>query len=394
MAKLTVIKEPKGNCVPFLKGILVQSLLSAGLSFQEAYDVTRTIRKSLENTEAVSTAELKAAVVALIDKEFGEETRSNYEAGLERKQDIIVNSERGERRFSIEILTRSLEACALDSVSSHKVAAIVEETVRTSGLATTIDSSELQGFVYRALKEHAPKKIAKYYLSQIQFRKSGEPLIILIGGATGTGKSTITTELAYRLNILRTQSTDVMREIIRSYLAPHMVPTLAYSSFEAWRGLPTEARLANQEATNSRVIEGFLNQFMNVKPALQATISRTVKERRDIIIEGIHLLPELDLTVANEKALVIPIMLAVTNKQRLAEHIAWRSREQPDRGSSRYLEQLEAIWELQSFLLSKADKTGIPIIANWAMKDTVWDVLREVNRKISKRYPPDHKLLQ
>ena len=341
----------------------------------------------------MSTAELKAAVVALIDKEFGEETRSNYEAGLERKQDIIVNSERGERRFSIEILTRSLEACALDSVSSHKVADIVEETVRISGLST-IDSSELRGFVYRALKEHAPKKIAKYYLSQIQFRKSGDPLIILIGGATGTGKSTITTELAYRLNILRTQSTDVMREIIRSYLAPHMVPTLGYSSFEAWRGLPTEATLANREATNSRVIEGFLNQFMNVKPALQATISRTVKERLDIIIEGIHLLPELDLTVANEKALVIPIMLAVTNKQRLAEHIAWRSREQPDRGSSRYLEQLEAIWELQSFLLSKADKAGIPIIANWAMKDTVWDVLQEVNRKISKRYPPDPELLQ
>lgn len=393
MAKLTVIKEPKGNRVPFLKGILVQSLLSAGLSFKEAYDVTRTIRKSLENTEAVSTAELKATVAALIHKEFGKEARSNYEAGLERKQDIMVHSERGERRFSIEILSRSLEACALDSASSHKVADIVEETVRSNGFST-IDSSELQGFVYRALKKHAPKKIAKYYLSRIQFKKSGDPLIILIGGATGTGKSTITTELAYRLNILRTQSTDVMREIIRSYLAPHMVPTLGYSSFEAWRGLPTESTPANREATNSRVIDGFLNQFTNVKPALQATIARTAKERLDIIIEGIHLLPELDLTVASEKALVIPVMLAVTNKQRLAEHIAWRSREQPDRGSARYLEQLEAIWELQSFLLSKADEAGIPIIANWSMKDTVWDVLQEVNRKINKRYPPDPGLLR
>lgn len=380
--------------MPFLKGILVQSLLSAGLSFKDAYGVTQTIRKSLENTDAISTAELKTAVAALIEKDFGTETRRNYEAGLERKQDIVVNSERGEHRFSIEIMARSLEACSLDSASSHKVAGEVEEAVRISGLSV-IDSSKLQGFVYRALKEHAPKKIAKYYLSQIQLRKSGDPLIILIGGVTGTGKSTISTELAYRLDILRTQSTDVMREIIRSYLAPHMVPTLAYSSFEAWRGLPMEAILADQAATDGRVIEGFLNQIVNVKPALQATIARAIKERQDIIIEGIHVLPpELDLTVANEKALVIPIMLTVTNKQRLAEHIAWRSREQPERGSSRYLEQLEAIWALQSFLLSKADQARIPIIANWAMEDTVRDVLQEVNHRISKRYPPDPDVLQ
>jgi len=36
MAKLIVIKEPEGDRIPFLKGILVQSLVNAGLAFEEA----------------------------------------------------------------------------------------------------------------------------------------------------------------------------------------------------------------------------------------------------------------------------------------------------------------------------------------------------------------------
>ena len=37
------------------------------------------------------------------------------------------------------------------------------------------------------------------------------PLIVLVGGATGTGKSTVTTEVAYRLGITRVTSTDFVR---------------------------------------------------------------------------------------------------------------------------------------------------------------------------------------
>ena len=42
------------------------------------------------------------------------------------------------------------------------------------------------------------------------------PLVILIGGATGTGKSTVATEIAYRLGITRATSTDFIRQTIRA----------------------------------------------------------------------------------------------------------------------------------------------------------------------------------
>jgi 2-phosphoglycerate kinase len=91
------------------------------------------------------------------------------------------------------------------------------------------------------------------------------------------------------LDIVRTQSTDMMREIIRCYLVPHVAPTLGYSSFDAWRGLPqVEGSAASAQ---DPVIAGFLAQFGTVRVALEATIVRAVKERTDLIVDGVHVMP-------------------------------------------------------------------------------------------------------
>jgi 2-phosphoglycerate kinase len=186
----------------------------------------------------------------------------------------------------------------------------------------------------------------------------------------------------------------MMREIIRSYLAPHVVPTLGFSSFEAWRGLPGIDALDGQRKTDNPVIAGFLAQQSNVRAALEATIARALQERLDTIVEGVHVLPmELGLDEARATAVVASVTLAVTTRQQLANQLSWRSREQPDRDSSRHLESLDAIWELQSFLLNLSEKEQIPIIANRTIEKTVRDVLLEVNRRISERYPPDPGIL-
>ena len=393
MANIVIIREPGGDRVPFLRGILVQSLLSAGLSFKDAYDTAQAVRKGLANDAVITTAELRARVAKQLEKDFSPAFRHDYEAETERQQKVIVRSDRGDSPFSVGILTRSLEACVIESQPANEVAQRVLEALQKRG-QSEIEPPELRRLIYHSLKEHCSKEAANYYLSRRQFETSGEPLIILVGGATGTGKSTISSELAYRLDVVRTQSTDMMREIIRSYLAPHVVPTLGYSSFDAWRGLPGMEARDGQGNTDNPVIAGFLAQYANVSSALEATIARALKERHDIIIDGVHVLPmELDLAKARETAVVVPVMLAVTTRQQLANQLSWRKRDQPDRGSSRYLEKLDAIWELQSFLLNLADKAQIPIIANWTIEDTVHEVVLEVNRRISERYPPDPGIL-
>lgn len=394
MVKIVVIKEQGGDRVPFLRGILVQSLLSAGLSFRDAYGTAQAVRKGLSNDAVITTAELRARVAKQLERDFSPELRHDYEVETERQQNIIVRSDRGDSPFSVGILTRSLEACVFDRKPALEVALRVQEAIQKSG-QSEIDPPALRRLIYQSLKELCSKETANYYLSRRQFEISGKPLIILVGGATGTGKSTICSELAYRLDVVRTQSTDMMREIIRSYLAPHVVPTLGFSSFDAWRGLPGITAQDGQRKTDNPVIAGFLAQYSNVKSALEATIARALKERHDMIIDGVHVLPmELDLDKAGEAAVVVSVMLAVTTRQQLENQLSWRSREQPDRGSSLYLEKLDAIWGLQSYLLNLADKAHIPIIANWTIEDTVREVLLEVNRRISEHYPPDPGILE
>jgi 2-phosphoglycerate kinase len=393
LAKIVVIKAPEGDRVPFLRGILVQSLLSAGLSFQDAYATAQAVREGLENREEITTTELKTHVALQLEERFDRVTRLNYETSPAREQKVLVLTRKRRSPFSVGILTRSLEACVIDNASAHEVALRVQQAVQESG-EYEIDSSSLRRLIHQSLQRFCSMEAADNYLSRLQFEQSGEPLILLLGGTTGTGKSTASTELAYLLDVVRTQSTDMMREIIRCYLAPHVVPTLGYSSFEAWRGLPAVDTPDRKRETDNPTIAGFLAQFDNVKSALEATIARAVKERHDIIIDGVHILPEkLDLSKARQNAVVVPAMLAVTTKEQLRHQLSWRSREQPERGASRYLEQLDAIWDLQSFLLNMADRAQVSVIANWTIEHTVRDIMQQVNLRIKERYPPHTGIL-
>lgn len=388
-----MFEEPGGEPVPFLRGILVQSLISAGLSFSDAYATAQTVREHLGDRESLSTAELAQHVAKVLEECFGAEVRQAYETKAQGAREIVVRTPGGKAPFSVGMLAHSLEAYAIDPECGRDAAGKIQDALQQGG-QREIDSQELRRSTYQYLRERCSKKAAARYLSWYRFEKSGDPLILLIGGATGTGKSTVSAALAYRLDIARTQSTDMMREIIRAYLAPHVVPTLGYSSFEAWRGLPRVKSRARKRATDNPVIAGFLSQVGNVKAALEATIARAVKERHHLIIDGVHVLPtELNLSEATKKAVVVSFTLAVTTRQRLLYQLARRSREQPGRGSSRHLNQIDAIWDLQSYLLGIADNAGIPIIANWDLDACMQRILDEISHRISERYPPDPGIL-
>src|SRR6266403_1843375 len=58
------------------------------------------------------------------------------------------------------------------------------------------------------------------------------PVIVLVGGATGTGKSTVATEAAYRLGITRVTSTDFVRQTMRAFFSREFMPSIHESSFE------------------------------------------------------------------------------------------------------------------------------------------------------------------
>jgi 2-phosphoglycerate kinase len=387
MAKITVINEPDGDRTPFLRGILVQSLVNAGLTFADAYELAQKTRDGLQDNQEISNQALREKVALLLEARFGKELRRNYDVKHKTTPGIIVHTPMRSAPFSAGILSHCLETCAIPPELALQGARRVYASLRKSG-HKEIDHKSLRRVIYRCLREHCSQETADKYLSWRRFENSGEALILLIGGATGTGKSTVSSELAFRMGISRIQSTDMMREIIRFYLTPQVVPTLGYSSFEAWQGLPAPAEGQGLEIEDP-VVTGFLSQFAAMKPALQATIERAIKERQHLILEGVHIVStELEAPGKDSPGIVVPLMLATMEKEMLGKQLRRRGREVSMHKPSRYLDNLDNIWELQSYLLSEADKAGVAIIENWYIEDTVRAILDLVMSRITKFYLP------
>ena len=386
MAKIIVVKVPEGDRSPFLRGILVQSLANAGLGFTDAYKVAQAVRNELQDVEEISSHELKQRVATLLEQHFGDKQRQAFLSGEgHRGRGIIVHTRARSAPFSTGILAHSLEACAIPAEMALQGARRVLASLTQTG-HREIDHRTLRRIIYRCLRDHCSPEAANRYLSWRRFENSGDSLVVLIGGGTGSGKSSIASELAYRMNISRIQSTDMMREIIRSYLSPQLMPTLAYSSFDAWRGLPGAGEGADLE---NRVVSGFLSQFSAMKPALAATVERAIRERHHLILEGVHVLPtELQQVQAGSSAIIVPFMLATMKKSLLRKQLKRRETETSDTGAVSHPERLDDVWELQAWLLTEADRAGIRIIQNWYIEEAVNEALDHVSQKIMKHYPP------
>ncbi len=386
MAKLFIIESDSGEKIPFLRGVLVESLVRAGLSFQDAYLVAQSVRGKLDSNAEITTDTLKERVSTEVWERFGASLAKSYDLGSSRERQIIVQTPNDDVPFSAGILSRSLQACAINRAEALETAKQVHESLQ-KGETTFINHVDLRKIVYQHLKEHCSQPAADRFLSWRRFKESGLPLIVMVGGITGTGKSTLTTELAYQLNIIRNQSTDMMREIVRCYLPAAEIPTLSYSSFEAWKGLTQEGQAA-QECSDEEVVRGFLSQCNIIKQGLEATIHRAVKENHDLIIDGVHVLAsKLELDISRDQAIVIPLMLAVPHKKTLRKRLKHREREQPERASSRYLKQLDRIWVLQSYLVAEAEQHRIPLIVNGEIEEALNEILMHISNIISQHFP-------
>ncbi len=218
--------------------------------------------------------------------------------------------------------------------------------------------------------------VANRWLVWRDFLNSGRELIFLIGGTAGCGKSTTATMLASRLDIVRTQSTDMLREVMRTMIPAQLMPVLHLSSFAAWEALPGQSENSG-EVSDALLVQGYRSQADLLSVATSAVIQRAMRERVSLVLEGVHIHPAFMEKLRKESdAVVIPIMLGVLKRKSLQRRIQGRSTNVPQRRAGRYLEHFDEIWRLQSYLLSEADRANIPIVVN-ASRDKVF---REIMR--------------
>ena len=84
------------------------------------------------------------------------------------------------------------------------------------------------------------KRYLEYFLISCEILEKQSPLIILLGGTCGTGKSTVASILASRFGIPTALSTDSIRHIMRNFLSKDDYAVLFASTYEANKFIPIE----------------------------------------------------------------------------------------------------------------------------------------------------------
>ncbi|PWU25107.1 MAG: 2-phosphoglycerate kinase, partial [Candidatus Rokuibacteriota bacterium] len=195
------------------------------------------------------------------------------------------------------------------------------------------------------------------------------PLIVLIGGGTGTGKSSVATEIAYRLGITRVTSTDFIRQTMRAFFSEEFMPSIHYSSFEAGASVAA----AQDQAGDPKVI-GFLEQTRNVLVGVRAVIERALQEGFSMVLEGVHLVPGMLPRI--EGALVVHCVLAIESEEVHATHFYVRdSSSEGLRPVQRYLDSLPDIRIVQEAILERARRFEVPIVENSEIGHTISTVM-------------------
>ena len=194
------------------------------------------------------------------------------------------------------------------------------------------------------------------------------PVIVLVGGATGTGKSTVATEAAYRLGITRVTSTDFVRQTMRAFFSQEFMPSIHYSSFEAAAGL------REPEQAEDPVIAGFLEQTRNVLVGVRASIERALEEGWSMVLEGVHLVPGMLPRI--DGALVVQCVLAIDDEEEHSTHFMVRDVGLEGlRPHAKYIDRLDDIRRVQDHIVERARRHRVPVITNTDMRSATDAVL-------------------
>jgi 2-phosphoglycerate kinase len=290
-----------------------------------------------------------------------------------RRKHIFIAAREHGLPYSKGLTASSLMATGLGPGRAYAVANRVEEELL--GLGRSMVTEEvLRDLTVEVLRREAGEKYAQALVKWQSIAELDMPLIILIGGATGVGKSTIATQLAGRLGITRVVSTDAVREVLRSAFTAQMFPTLYASSFEADKAVRQPI-----PHSGDRLIIGFREQAAAVAVGAQALIDRAIAENTDLILEGAHLVPGFLQSVESDEAVIVPLLVTVDDEELHRSHFFRRNRE--SRPKDRYLNNFKKIRRIQKYMISSALIRGVPTIAHLDLDATLSEIIDHVIAK-------------
>lgn len=358
---------------PFMRGILIHSLMAQGVSYEDAYRAANAVRERVLPKGRVHRDEIARLAAEVLGPEAAPAPRKPL------PENILVTGHGDGTPFSKGFLSQSLLAAAIDPNDAFDVARDIEaELVRRR--LNKIDRHTLRRLAYEALSSRIGPDAGIRYLVWRDYQGRDRPLILLLGGTAGAGKTALAHEVAHRLGVSGVVSTDSIRQIMRIMLSPQLMPSIHVSSYEAHTVLEGPTR-----SGADAVIEGFRAQASAVCVGVRAMIERAVAENTSLILDGVSIVPGiLGVERYREQADVIFLVVATLDASAFRSRFAARGRAARFRAPHQYLEHLDAILRIQDHFLALADAHDVPIVNNESFDRSVLSIIRHVTETLRK----------
>ena len=209
---------------------------------------------------------------------------------------------------------------------------------------------ELDALVEQVLVAEEGETAAARYRRWRRLDRLDRPLVVLIGGTTGVGKSTLATMLAAQLGVNRVIATDVIRQVLRAFFTQEAMPTVHGSAFEMGG------------------IAGYRDQAERVGTGINAIVERAAAEGKPVVVEGVHVVPGGVHPRVRERCVLVEALVVVEDPELHRGHFSLRPGSRP---ANRYLDHFEEIRRLQDHLWERARSERVAIVDNASVDSTL-----------------------
>jgi len=174
--------------------------------------------------------------------------------------------------------------------------------------------------------------------------------VIFLGGAPGTGKSTLANLLLSRLDLDHRIGTGFIRAILQTEASPESEPLLFTRTFES-------------EDPTGRVVW----QARRMRNAVAACVERARHEGTSLVVEGSHLLPTVYADLPVDAFAILAAPPEAEHTRRIGGH----------RHTQRFIgaDGIQAIRKIDALYRLDAERAGVPVLTTDAALDDLVETL-------------------
>lgn len=275
---------------------------------------------------------------------------------------IVVRREHG-LPYSKGVMAQALSATGLGPGRAFELARVIERRLDERGKAQ-ITVRELDALAEEVVRAEEGEEALRRYRDWRRLGRLERPLVVLLAGTTGVGKSTLATMLAHRLGITRVIATDVIRQVLRAFFSYEFMPAVHFSAYEAGKAV--------LGGGGDPDLVGYLEQARTVSTGVAAIVDRACSEGTPLVVEGVHLVPGMLDPRLRERGIVVEALVTVEDEVMHRGHFSLRGGQRP---ADRYLAHFHQIRKLQEHLARKAVDSGVAVIDNVHVDQALQEVM-------------------